>query len=97
MSWEFRDATTNVDIWERGVFKLVREREIILHALKCFLEKGGQFAPESRNLIKCVQKLNNEWGHCFFTLEMLLPKIKNPCTTKFVCHAGDDDFWFNVG
>ncbi len=44
-SWEFWDATTNVDVWERGVLELVREREIILHALKCFLKQGGQFTP----------------------------------------------------
>jgi len=48
LSWEFWDAKTNVDIRERGVIELVRKREIILHALKCFLEKGGQFASESR-------------------------------------------------
>ena len=96
LSWEFRDATTNVDVGERGVFKLIREREVILPALKCFLEKGGQFAPESHNIIACVEKVNDEWGHQFFALELLLLKIKSPCAAKFMCHVGDDDFWFNV-
>ncbi len=96
LPWEFWDATTNVDIRERGVFEVVREREIVLHALKCFLEKGGQFAPESRNIIECVKKGNDEWGDRFFSLELLLPKIKSSCSAKFMCHAGDDDFWFNV-
>jgi hypothetical protein len=92
LSRELRNATTNVDIRERGIFELVREREIILHALKCFLKKEGQFTPESRDVIECVKKVNDEWGHRFFTLELLLPKVKSPCAAKFMCHAGDDDF-----
>ncbi len=90
------DAMTNVDVGEWGVFELVREREVVLCALKCFVEKGGQFAPESRDIIECVEKVNDEWGHCFFALKLLLFKIESPCAAKFMCHAGDDDFWFNV-
>jgi hypothetical protein len=56
LSWEFWDATTNVDLWERGVIEFVRKHEIILYALKCFLEKRGQFAPESRDVIEFVKK-----------------------------------------
>jgi hypothetical protein len=78
------------------MFKLVEEREVVLHTLKCFLKKGGQFAPKSCDIIECVEKKNDEWGHCFFALELLLPKIKSPCAAKFMCHAGNDDFWFYV-
>ncbi len=74
----------NVDVGERGVFKLVGEPEVILHALKCFLKKGGQFAPESCDIIECVEKVNDEWGHLFFALELLLPKIKSPCAAIHV-------------
>jgi hypothetical protein len=39
LSWEFWDAATSVDVGERGMFELVGECEVILHALKCFLKK----------------------------------------------------------
>ena len=96
MSWEFWDAAMNVDVRERGMFELVGKRKVILHALKCFPKKGGQFAPKSRDIIECVEKVNDEWSHRFFALELLLPKIKSPCAAKFMHHAGDDDFWFYV-
>ena len=56
LSWEFWDAATNVDVGERGMFKLVGERKVVLHTLKCFLKKGGQFAPKSCDIIECVEK-----------------------------------------
>jgi hypothetical protein len=96
LSWEFWDAATNVDVGESGMFKLVGEREVVLHTLKCFLKKGGHFALKSRDIIECVEKENDEWGHRFFALELFLPKIKSPCAAKFMCHAGNDDFWFYV-
>jgi len=96
LSRELRDTTTNVDTRERGIFKLVREGEIFLHTLKCFLKKGGQFAPESCDIVERIKKVNDEWGRCFFTLELLLLKIKPPCTAEFMCCLGDNDFWINV-
>jgi len=56
----------------------------------------SQFTLESRDVIECVKKVNDEWGYHFFTLELLLPKVKSPCAAKFMCHAGDVDFWINV-
>ncbi len=96
LSWEFWAAATNVDVRERSMFELVRERKVILHALKCFLKKGGQFTPKSHDIIECVEKENDEWGHRYFALELPFLKIKSPCAAKFMCHAGNDDFWFYV-
>ena len=87
---------TDADIRERGVFELFWKHAVVLHALKSLLKKGGQFTLESRNVIECIKEVNDEWGHHFFALELLLPKIKSPRAAKFMCHAGDDNFRFNV-
>ncbi len=78
------------------MFELFWEREVFLHALVSLLKKGGQFTPESCNIIECIKKVDNKWGNRFFTLELLLSKIKPPRAAKFMCHPGDYEFGFNI-
>jgi hypothetical protein len=85
---EFWDATPNINIRESGIFKLFWEREVVLHALVGLLKKGGQFTPESCSIIECIKKVDNKWGNRFFTLELLLSKIKPPLSDRIHVSPG---------
>ncbi len=78
------------------MFELFWEHEVFLRALVSLLKKGGQFTPESRNIVECIKEVDNKWGNRFLTLELLLSEIKPPRAAKFMCHPGDYDFGFNI-
>jgi hypothetical protein len=72
LSRELQDTALDVNVRDRRVLVLVGEREIVHHTLLCFLEKGRQLSSERRDVIKGVQKIDDEWviisSHwsCFF-------------------------------
>ena len=77
LSWDVWDATPDVDVQERRELEPIWEQEVILHTLECILKKGGEFASDSCNVVECLEKVDDKWGHCFLALDLLLPEVES--------------------
>ncbi len=79
------------------MFELLRENEVVLRALVCLSDEGGELIANGSKIIEGVQVVDDEGSACLNALKFFPPKMEPASPKEFMHYSAGDGIRIYIG